>query len=175
MDPPRPPTVDMDRAALKDKLKETGKKAINYTDSHPYINTVSSKDWLVNLLPNPKKLVRFNSINLFSPLTLPNHTYIRWLNILKVCSPFFNGLVGIVCSQLLFSPLRPSINLVLIDLGWATGDLIAGITVGLVLVPQSMSYAKIANLAPQFGLYSSFVGVFIYCVSISLVHYSARF
>lgn len=50
------------------------------------------------------------------------------------------------------------------DLGWAIGDLIAGLTVGLVLVPQSMSYAKIANLPPQYGLYSSFVGVFIYCV-----------
>ncbi|KAF8507347.1 sulfate transporter family-domain-containing protein [Hysterangium stoloniferum] len=49
------------------------------------------------------------------------------------------------------------------NIGWATGDLIAGMTVGLVLVPQSMSYARIANLAPQFGLYSSFVGVFTYC------------
>ena len=27
-----------------------------------------------------------------------------------------------------------------------------------------MSYAKIATLAPEYGLYSSFVGVFIYCV-----------
>lgn len=45
---------------------------------------------------------------------------------------------------------------------WAYGDLIAGITVGVVLVPQSMSYAQLAGLAPQYGLYSSFVGVFIY-------------
>ena len=36
---------------------------------------------------------------------------------------------------------------------------ISGITVGLVLVPQSMSYAKLANLDPQYGLYSSFIGV----------------
>ncbi|QRV87552.1 sulfate anion transporter [Ceratobasidium sp. AG-Ba] len=49
------------------------------------------------------------------------------------------------------------------NLGWATGDLIAGLTVGLVLVPQSMSYAKIATLSPEYGLYASFVGVFIYC------------
>ncbi|ANB14441.1 Sul1p [Sugiyamaella lignohabitans] len=46
---------------------------------------------------------------------------------------------------------------------WLYGDLIAGITVGAVLVPQSMSYAKIATLPPQIGLYSSFVGVMIYC------------
>lgn len=28
----------------------------------------------------------------------------------------------------------------------------------MVVVPQSMSYAKIATLSPEFGLYSSFVG-----------------
>jgi solute carrier family 26 (sodium-independent sulfate anion transporter), member 11 len=42
-------------------------------------------------------------------------------------------------------------------------DLIAGLTVGAVVVPQSMSYAKIATLPAEYGLYSSFVGVFIYC------------
>lgn len=47
--------------------------------------------------------------------------------------------------------------------GWLTGDLIAGLTVGMVLVPQSMSYAQIATLPPQYGLYSSFVGVLVYC------------
>lgn len=45
---------------------------------------------------------------------------------------------------------------------WLYGDLVAGITVGVVLVPQSMSYATLAGLAPEYGLYSSFVGVFIY-------------
>ncbi|KAK6464172.1 high affinity sulfate permease [Scheffersomyces coipomensis] len=45
---------------------------------------------------------------------------------------------------------------------WLYGDLVAGITVGVVLVPQSMSYAQLAGLQAQFGLYSSFVGVFIY-------------
>ncbi|KAJ7905269.1 sulfate transporter family-domain-containing protein [Mycena olivaceomarginata] len=50
------------------------------------------------------------------------------------------------------------------NLGWATGDLIAGLTVGLVLVPQGMSYATIATLPPQYGLYSSFVGVTVYCL-----------
>jgi sodium-independent sulfate anion transporter 11 len=37
-----------------------------------------------------------------------------------------------------------------------------GITVGAVVVPQSMAYAKLANLSPEFGLYSSFMGVLIY-------------
>lgn len=37
-----------------------------------------------------------------------------------------------------------------------------GITVGAVVVPQSMAYAKLALLPVQFGLYSSFMGVLIY-------------
>lgn len=49
------------------------------------------------------------------------------------------------------------------NLTWLYGDLIAGLTVGIVVVPQGMSYAKIAGLDAEYGLYSSFVGVFIYC------------
>ena len=37
-----------------------------------------------------------------------------------------------------------------------------GITVGMVLVPQSLSYAKLALLDSQYGLYSSFIGVLTY-------------
>lgn len=48
------------------------------------------------------------------------------------------------------------------NLQWLIGDLVAGITVGAVVVPQSMAYAKLAELPPQFGLYSSFMGVLIY-------------
>ncbi|CAF1411139.1 unnamed protein product [Adineta steineri] len=48
------------------------------------------------------------------------------------------------------------------NLSWFWGDLIAGLTVGAIVIPQSMAYAGLAKLAPQFGLYSSFVGVMIY-------------
>ncbi|KAF3932440.1 Pendrin [Dactylella cylindrospora] len=48
------------------------------------------------------------------------------------------------------------------NLLWLTGDLIAGITVGFVVVPQGMAYALLAQLDPEYGLYSSFVGVMIY-------------
>ncbi|KAH8554681.1 sulfate transporter family-domain-containing protein [Umbelopsis sp. PMI_123] len=47
---------------------------------------------------------------------------------------------------------------------WLVSDIIAGVTVGIVVVPQGMGYAKIAQLPPQYGLYSSFVGVCIYCI-----------
>ncbi|MED6144695.1 putative sulfate transporter 4.2 [Stylosanthes scabra] len=41
-------------------------------------------------------------------------------------------------------------------------DLMAGITVGVMLVPQSMSYAKLAGLQPIYGLYSGFVPLLVY-------------
>lgn len=40
-------------------------------------------------------------------------------------------------------------------------DLIAGITVALVLIPQSMAYAQLAGLPPYYGLYISFMPVII--------------
>ena len=50
-------------------------------------------------------------------------------------------------------------------LGWFKGydmasfrtDLISGLTVALVLIPQSMAYAQLAGLPPYFGLYASFL------------------
>ncbi|XP_045448685.1 sodium-independent sulfate anion transporter-like [Melitaea cinxia] len=42
------------------------------------------------------------------------------------------------------------------------GDLIAGITVALTLIPQSIAYASLAGFEPQYGLYASFAGGFVY-------------
>lgn len=50
------------------------------------------------------------------------------------------------------------------NLQWFAGDLVAGITIGAVVVPQGMAYAMLANLEPQFGLYSSFIGALIYWI-----------
>ncbi|KOS20798.1 Sulfate permease 2 [Escovopsis weberi] len=47
---------------------------------------------------------------------------------------------------------------------WLAGDVVAGITIGAVLVPQGMAYALLANLQPQFGLYSSFMGPVTYWI-----------
>jgi SulP family sulfate permease len=40
-------------------------------------------------------------------------------------------------------------------------DLIAGITVAMVLVPQSMAYAQLAGMPPYYGLYAAFLPVMI--------------
>jgi hypothetical protein len=41
-------------------------------------------------------------------------------------------------------------------------DIVAGLTVTAVIIPQSMSFAKLAGLPVQFGLYSSFVPIYAY-------------
>lgn len=42
--------------------------------------------------------------------------------------------------------------------------MIAGLTVGLMVVPQGLAYALVAGLPPQYGLYSAFMGCFAYCI-----------
>ncbi|XP_018794273.1 PREDICTED: sodium-independent sulfate anion transporter-like [Bactrocera latifrons] len=42
------------------------------------------------------------------------------------------------------------------------GDLVAGITVGLTVIPQGLAFAGITGLELQYGLYSCFMGCFIY-------------
>jgi len=42
------------------------------------------------------------------------------------------------------------------------GDLSAGLTVGILLIPQGMAYAMIAGLSPIYGLYAAFIPQIIY-------------
>ncbi|XP_043478598.1 sodium-independent sulfate anion transporter-like [Leptopilina heterotoma] len=41
-------------------------------------------------------------------------------------------------------------------------DAIAGVTVGLTVMPQGLAYATLAGLEPQYGLYSAFIGAIVY-------------
>lgn len=47
---------------------------------------------------------------------------------------------------------------------YLTGDVIAGLTVGIMLIPQGMAYAMIAGLPPVFGLYASLTPQIIYAI-----------
>lgn len=57
-------------------------------------------------------------------------------------------------------------------LGWITKyrkediipDFIAGLTLGMTLIPQSIAYANLAGLPAHYGLYSSFLGKLLYVV-----------
>ncbi|KAJ5157700.1 sulfate anion transporter [Penicillium canariense] len=48
------------------------------------------------------------------------------------------------------------------NLQWFIGDLVAGATVGAVVIPQSMGYARLAGLPVEYGLYTSFMGGVVY-------------
>ncbi|KAL9833619.1 sodium-independent sulfate anion transporter isoform 7-T7 [Geothlypis trichas] len=47
---------------------------------------------------------------------------------------------------------------------WLPLDVLAGLAVGLTAVPQALAYAELAGLPLQYGLYSSFMGCFVYCL-----------
>ncbi|XP_022908679.2 sodium-independent sulfate anion transporter isoform X1 [Onthophagus taurus] len=50
------------------------------------------------------------------------------------------------------------------NMEWAIGDFVAGITVGLTVIPQALAYSNIAGLPAQYGLYGSFLGCFVYII-----------
>lgn len=47
---------------------------------------------------------------------------------------------------------------------WLRPDLIAGLTVGAMLIPQSMGYAELAGMAPQYGFYAVIGALVVYAL-----------
>lgn len=45
---------------------------------------------------------------------------------------------------------------------WLVNDVIAGLTLGLMLIPQGLSYAKIATIPVEYGLMSSWFPASLY-------------
>jgi sulfate permease, SulP family len=45
---------------------------------------------------------------------------------------------------------------------WLSGDVVAGLTVWAVLVPESLAYATIAGVSPVVGLYAAPAGLVLY-------------
>jgi sulfate permease, SulP family len=54
--------------------------------------------------------------------------------------------------------------------GWLNGDLIAGLTVWAVLVPESLAYATIAGVSPVVGFYAAPAALILYAASGSSKH-----
>ncbi|HEX6423307.1 MAG TPA: sulfate permease [Acidimicrobiales bacterium] len=48
--------------------------------------------------------------------------------------------------------------------GWLRPDLVGGLTVGAMLVPQSMAYAELAGLAPEYGFYAVMGALVVYAL-----------
>ncbi|XP_017777984.1 PREDICTED: sodium-independent sulfate anion transporter [Nicrophorus vespilloides] len=77
--------------------------------------------------------------------------------------PWFKRKARNACTKKMLYKRVPILNwLPKYNLDCAVGDLVAGITVGLTVIPQSLAYSNIAGLPPQFGLYGSFLGCLVY-------------
>jgi solute carrier family 26 (sodium-independent sulfate anion transporter), member 11 len=48
------------------------------------------------------------------------------------------------------------------DYRWIPNDIIAGITLGMMLIPQALAYASIATIPVQYGLMSSWFPATLY-------------
>jgi Sulfate permease family len=48
------------------------------------------------------------------------------------------------------------------DRAWLRGDLVAGLTVWAVLVPEALAYASIAGVSPVVGLYAAPAALLLY-------------
>lgn len=92
--------------------------------------------------------------DLIDPYEEPEPTVGEWLRSLI---PTRDGPLRYVRSIFLFAEWLPRYNLT-----WLLGDSVAGLTVGFVVIPQAMAYALLADLSPEYGLYTSFVGAALY-------------
>lgn len=50
------------------------------------------------------------------------------------------------------------------NMNFFIADLIAGITLGLTMIPQAIAYAALAGLSSQYGLYAAFIGSYVYVI-----------
>ena len=121
----------------RSSVKRLGKRIIDYPEETAAVASVT--EWLRPLFSNPTK-----------PVCIPTH-FIPFLIRHRskptswACFQSLVGLLAIVCRSPRSSWLRFHAHILCTDLGWLTGDLIAGLTVGIVVVPQSMSYAQVLD------------------------------
>ncbi|KAM9494072.1 sodium-independent sulfate anion transporter isoform 1-T5 [Clarias gariepinus] len=82
----------------------------------------------------------------------------------RFCGSLRRGLARCCSVAVLRSRLPVLTWLPAYTLSWLKMDVLAGLTVGLTVIPQALAYAEVAGLSVQYGLYSSFIGGFVYCV-----------
>uniref|UniRef100_A0A182QWX7 STAS domain-containing protein n=1 Tax=Anopheles farauti TaxID=69004 RepID=A0A182QWX7_9DIPT len=73
--------------------------------------------------------------------------------------------LGGCCNRKLLLKRLPILQwLPVYEAGFLVEDIVAGLSVGLTVIPQGIAFAVMANLEPQYGLYSAFMGCFVYCL-----------
>uniref|UniRef100_A0AAG5CND9 STAS domain-containing protein n=1 Tax=Anopheles atroparvus TaxID=41427 RepID=A0AAG5CND9_ANOAO len=79
--------------------------------------------------------------------------------------PILATKLGGVCNKKLLLKRMPILQwLPTYEASYLIEDIVAGLSVGLTVIPQGIAFAVMANLEPQYGLYSAFMGCFVYCL-----------
>lgn len=82
---------------------------------------------------------------------------------LKEIPNYFRKKAKSICRKKILYKRVPILNwLPKYSMDDAIGDLVAGLTVGLTVIPQALAYSGIAGLPAAYGLYGSFLGCFVY-------------
>lgn len=79
---------------------------------------------------------------------LPSYTKDYFVSLFPIFTWIHRYNLTVRTSIFIFQPKRLNINSFILSTQWLLSDIIAGVTVGIVVVPQGMGYAKIAQLPP---------------------------
>ena len=135
------------------EVKKTCKRVVGAADDD--ISVISPRDWAEGFAKNPIQRVRRPPPPFSCIPTLIRSTPCRLWTMLSRSSPSLVGSLVTVRPLSLPFYLRHLLTVshtrVQTDLGWLSGDVIAGLTVGIVGVPQSMSYAQVRPLSNLHG------------------------
>ncbi|XP_058061911.1 sodium-independent sulfate anion transporter-like isoform X2 [Anopheles bellator] len=107
---------------------------------------------------NEKPLLAFNASDLADGVDDCEEKFPRFGPLLAT------KLSGFCNRKLLFKRLPILHWLPKYERSYVIEDVVAGLSVGLTVIPQGIAFAVMANLEPQYGLYSAFMGCFTYCV-----------
>lgn len=129
-------------ASVLAKAKQYGKRIIGYPTEEEDVPVVSVAHWIRGLSQDPKRDVR-PLVQLPHLFSIDTHRYPQILNYAESIFPI-TGWITRYSMYLSVSSVDLPTHASHSDLGWLYGDVVAGLTVGIVVVPQSMSYAIVS-------------------------------
>ncbi|MED6179719.1 Sulfate transporter 2.1 [Stylosanthes scabra] len=134
-----------------------------------YMSSSKGEDMQVDIEKNQKSHVRSQWV--LNPPEPPSPWRVVTDSVGKSISRFrknFFSLRDESWSKVLFSALQKIFPILVWGRSYTATkfrkDLLAGLTIASLCIPQSIGYATLANLAPQYGLYTSVVPPLIYAV-----------
>ncbi|MED6194952.1 Sulfate transporter 2.1 [Stylosanthes scabra] len=134
-----------------------------------YTSSSKGEDMQVDIEKNSKSHVRSQWV--LNPPEPPSSWRVVTDSVGKSISRFrknFSSLRDESWTKVLFSALQKIFPILVWGRSYTATkfrkDLLAGLTIASLCIPQSIGYATLANLAPQYGLYTSVVPPLIYAV-----------